>query len=98
MLNAEKEECVARTNQASLRGPSVTAKSVEKAVAGSRPIQARLARVLRIEWIGQTVASLCWIGSVLAYGVSSGGDWLQLLAASSWLVANIAAAVTIKAE
>ncbi|MEC7501729.1 MAG: hypothetical protein VX970_08375 [Planctomycetota bacterium] len=98
MLNAEKEECVARTNQASLRGPSVTAKSVEKAVAGSRPIQARLARVLRIEWIGQTVASLCWIGSVLAYGISSSGDWLQLLAASSWLVANIAAAVTIKAE
>lgn len=98
MLNAEKEESVARANQAALRGPSVTAKSVEKAVADSSPIQARLARVLRIEWIGQTVASLCWIGSVLAYGISSGGDWLQLLAASSWLVANIAAAVTIKAE
>ena len=98
MLNAEKEESVARANQAAFGGPSVTAKSVEKAVADSSPIQARLARVLRIEWIGQTVASLCWIGSVLAYGISSGGDWLQLLAASSWLVANIAAAVTIKAE
>ena len=98
MLNAEKEESVARANQAALRRPSVTAKSVEKSVADSSPIQARLARVLRIEWIGQTVASLCWIGSVLAYGISSGGDWLQLLAASSWLVANIAAVVTIKAE
>ena len=98
MLNAEKEEAVVPGNHAALRGPSVTAKVVEEAVADSSPIQARLARVLRIEWIGQTVASLCWIGSVLAYGISSGGDWLQLLAASSWLVANIAAAVTIKAE
>ena len=98
MLNAEKEEAVARANQAALKGPSVTAKVVEEADADSSSIQARLARVLRIEWIGQTVASLCWIGSVLAYGISSGGDWLQVLAASSWLVANIAAAVTIKAE
>ena len=98
MLNSENEESVARVNQAALRRPSVTAKTVEKSVADSSPIQARLARVLRIEWIGQTVASLCWIGSVLVYGISSGGDWLQLLAASSWLVANIAAAVTTKAE
>ncbi len=98
MLNAEKEESVVPANHAALRGPSIAAKVVEEAVADSSPIQARLARVLRIEWIGQTVASLCWIGSVLAYGISSGGDWLQLLAASSWLVANIAAAVTIKAE
>ncbi len=98
MLNAEKEEAVVRANQAVLKGPSVTAKVVDESVADSSLVQARLARVLRIEWIGQTVASLCWIGSVLAYGISSGGDWLQLLAASSWLVANIAAAVTIKAE
>ncbi|MEM9073244.1 MAG: hypothetical protein AAGE52_32365 [Myxococcota bacterium] len=50
-----------------------------------------LAKALRVEWLGQTVASLCWIGSVFTYGVSSAGDWLQLVAASSWLVANLAA-------
>ena len=72
--------------------------SIAEVVVGSTPIQARLARVLRIEWLGQTVASICWIGSVMAYGISSSGDWLQLLAASSWLLANIAAAVTIKAD
>lgn len=53
-----------------------------------------LAKVLRIEWLGQTVASLCWIGSVFAYGISSPGDWLQLFAASAWFVANIAALST----
>ncbi len=58
----------------------------------------RLERVLRIEWLGQTAASICWIGSVLAYGISSSGDWLQLFAASSWLLANIAAAVTAGAD
>ncbi len=50
----------------------------------------RLARALRIEWLGQTVASLCWIASVFTYGISSTGDWLQLAAASAWLLANIA--------
>ncbi len=50
----------------------------------------RWAKAMRIEWIGQTVASVCWIASVFTYGISSGGDWLQLLAASSWLLANLA--------
>ncbi len=53
-----------------------------------------VARVLRIEWLGQTGASVCWIASVLAYGISSSGDWLQLCAASAWFVANIAAATS----
>jgi hypothetical protein len=48
-------------------------------------------RVLRIEWLGQTLASVCWIVSVFCYGIESAGDWLQLAAASAWLVANIAA-------
>ena len=52
-----------------------------------------VARVLRIEWLGQTVASLCWIASVFAYGISSTGDYLQLSAASAWLLANIALAL-----
>lgn len=53
--------------------------------------RSRLARALRIEWIGQTAASLFWISSVMTYGIRSAGDWLQLFAASAWLVANIAA-------
>jgi len=49
-------------------------------------------RALRIEWLGQTIASVSWIASVFAYGTpSKTGDWLQLLAASAWLAANIAA-------
>lgn len=48
-------------------------------------------RALRLEWLGQTVASISWGASVFVYGISSPGDWLQLLAASAWLVANLAA-------
>lgn len=55
---------------------------------------ARAAKARSIEWLGQTVASLCWITSVFAYGLSSAGDWLQLGAASAWLTANIAAFIT----
>ncbi|MEM7405925.1 MAG: hypothetical protein AAF458_11570 [Pseudomonadota bacterium] len=54
----------------------------------------RLPRALRLKWLGQTVASLCWIGSVLSYGVSATGDWLQLFAALAWLSANLAALAT----
>lgn len=58
----------------------------------------RLERVLRVEWLGQTVASLCWIVSVFVYGVSELGDWLQLAAASAWLVANVAAIASVEAD
>ena len=66
----------------------------------SEPLFRRLSvkKVLSIEWLGQTVASICWIASVLAYGISSSGDWLQLCAASSWLLANIAAALPVQAD
>ena len=47
-------------------------------------------KAFSIEWLGQTVASLCWIGSVFVYGITSNGDWLQLIAGVSWFVANIA--------
>lgn len=50
----------------------------------------RLTRALSIKWLGQTVASLCWITSMLVYGLESTGDWLQLCAASAWLLANLA--------
>ena len=59
----------------------------------SGPAPAWVSRVLRIEWLGQTAASLCWIASVFAYGISSTGDCLQLCAASAWLIANIAVAL-----
>lgn len=45
----------------------------------------------RLSWLGQMIASGCWIASVFAYGISSAGDVMQLVAASAWMVANIAA-------
>ncbi len=68
----------------------------ENPIANARP--GLIARVLRIEWLGQTAASLCWIVSVFAYEINSIGDYLQLSAASAWLLANIAAAVTARAD
>lgn len=59
-------------------------------VSGSAP--ARAVKVLRIEWLGQTAASLCWIASVFVYGIGSAGDYLQLSAATAWLLANVASA------
>lgn len=64
--------------------------SSEGAVAKA-PARGRAAKALRVEWLGQTAASLFWIVSVFTYGLSSVGDWLQLCAASAWLVANVAA-------
>ena len=55
-------------------------------------------RALRVEWLGQTAASLFWITSVFVYGISSTGDWLQLAAASAWFVANIATLVSAEAD
>lgn len=59
-------------------------------IAQSQEGTSLLKRATRIEWLGQTVASLSWIVSVFTYGISETGDWLQLLAASAWLVANVA--------
>ena len=65
--------------------------------------QSRIQKMATFEWFGQTLASLCWIISVFFYGFADGnglqmaaGDWLQLGAASSWLVSNIAVIVAIK--
>lgn len=44
-----------------------------------------------LEWIGQMVASLLWIISVVVKdGAKNNGDYLQLGAAISWMVSNIA--------
>ena len=75
--------------------PKPTQQPTQKLTQRPTPKRTRLPRVLRramrIEWAGQTAASLCWIASVFAYGISSRGDWLQLCAASAWLLANTAA-------
>ena len=47
-------------------------------------------KVTQPEWLGQTLASLCWVISMFVYGLSSTGDYLQLFAALFWLFANIA--------
>ena len=47
-------------------------------------------KVTEAEWLGHTLASLCWVVSVFVYGLSSIGDYLQLFAALFWLFANIA--------
>ena len=51
----------------------------------------RLSKMMSLEWLGQTVASGACIVSVFVYGLSSIGDYLQLVAASSWMISNIAA-------
>ena len=65
---------------------------------GSRPgtDQTRMRKMMRVGWMGQTVASLCWIVSVFAYGITTTGDWLQLCAASSWMISNIAGIASLE--
>lgn len=65
---------------------------------GSRSSRGWLDQVLTVEWLGQSVASICWIASVFCYGIQSVGDWLQLAAASAWLVANIASVLSVEAD
>ena len=77
--------------------PNATYEAARRGIA-SGVGRSRLARALRIEWLGQTAASVCWIASMLAYGISSSGDWLQLLAASAWLLANIASIATAEVD
>ncbi len=58
--------------------------------------QTRMGKMMSLEWLGQTIASGSWIVSVFVYGLSGTGDYLQLVAASSWMLSNIAAVVSIK--
>lgn len=74
----------------------LTENSNEAAVPST--FRSRLAKARRVEWLGQTAASLFWIVSVFTYGISAVGDWLQLLAASSWLMANIASLMGTDAD
>ena len=96
MLMQNEEPIAGRVHPACMNGLGASGEAVQGGDSSIR--QSSLKRALRIEWLGQMGASICWIASVLCYGISSSGDWLQLCAASSWLLANIAAAVTAKAD
>ena len=56
----------------------------------------RISKIMSLEWLGQTVASGALIVSVFVYGLASTGDYLQLVAASSWMLSNIAAVISMK--
>ncbi len=60
-----------------------------------KPNETRVQKMMRISWLGQTLASLCWIISVFVYGISGTGDWLQLAAASCWMVSNISSIIEV---
>ncbi|MFL2977353.1 MAG: hypothetical protein ACJZ49_07400 [Candidatus Thalassarchaeaceae archaeon] len=65
------------------------------------PVQTRINKMKSIPWLGQTLASLCWIISVFVYtngSEMSTGDWLQLAAASCWMVSNIASIIEIRTD
>ena len=52
--------------------------------------KSKASKLLKVEWLGQTIASLCWVVSMFIYGLNSTGDWLQLAAGLAWFIANIA--------
>ena len=73
-------------------------KAIEKGAVASGARRSRLARARSTKWLGQTAASICWMSSMATSGIESSGDWLQLCAASAWLVANIATLMTAEPD
>ena len=69
---------------------------------GGMSTSPRISKMMSFEWLGQTLASMCWIVSVFVYETDvnlwSNGDWLQLAAASSWMLSNIASVVNMKVD
>lgn len=74
----------------------------KKDEVGGMSTSPRISKMMSFEWLGQTLASMCWIISVFVYETDvnlwSNGDWLQLAAASSWMASNIASVVNIKVD
>jgi len=70
--------------------------NIKKTVTATQSNNTRISKMMSLEWLGQTVASGAWIVSVFVYGLASTGDYLQLVAASSWMLSNIAAIIYIK--
>ena len=97
MLTGNDERVAGWTLAVPSSGPNATSEATRRGVSSDAG-RNRLARALRVEWLGQTTASVCWIASMLTYGISSSGDWLQLFAASAWLLANIASLATAEAD
>ena len=62
------------------------------------PVENRLSRVFRLDWLGQMIASALWVASVFSYGIGSTGDLLQLGAALAWMIANLAALINAPAK
>lgn len=96
MLMKGEEGAVSQSAAIPLSGSHATSEE-RSTLAESSTRRSPLARAMRVEWLGQTIASICWIASVFVYGISSTGDWLQLFAASAWLVANVASFATAEA-
>ena len=70
--------------------------NIKKTVTATQSDNTRISKMMSLEWLGQTVASGAWIVSVFVYGLASTGDYLQLVAASAWMLSNIAAVVVDK--
>ena len=70
-------------------------KYIKKPVTTTQSNNTRISKMMSLEWLGQTIASGAWIVSVFVYGLSSTGDYLQLVAASAWMLSNIAAIIYI---
>ncbi|MEM7812481.1 MAG: hypothetical protein AAF532_13480 [Planctomycetota bacterium] len=60
-------------------------------VASKTAVPGRRNMTIRLSWAGQMVASVFWAVSVFVYGEFALGDWIQLAAAVSWGIANVAA-------
>ena len=97
MLTGNDKGAVGWTLAAPSSGLNATSEAARRGIV-SGAVRSRRARALRVTWLGQTAASVCWIVSMLTYGISSGGDWLQLLAAFAWLLANIASLGTAEVD
>ena len=54
------------------------------------PEQTRLSKMMRIEWIGQTLASLFWIVMYLLMGDQKDSRLVTTDGGSSWMLSNIA--------
>ena len=70
--------------------------NIKRTVTTTQLNYTRISKMMSLEWLGQTVASGAWIVSVFVYGLASTGDYLQLVAASAWMLSNIAAVVVNK--
>ena len=70
--------------------------NIKKTVTATQSNNTRISKMMSLEWLGQTVASGAWIVSVFVYGLESTGDYLQLVAASAWMLSNIASIISIR--